>query len=382
MKPKRERNLKQIGAKWYVDFTFRGKRHRELGGFTKDQARNALIKRRAELLDVARGFKKPEAENISFEAFADKFLESHSKIEERSWRSDELSLENLKRFFERKMLRSITPEDVEHYRAARKVEAAKNSKLGKPISPATANRELACLKTLLNKAVEWGRIETSPAAKVKQLKEPPARDTILTPVQARQLLELAAPSYRPVFVVALGTGMRRGEILALKWMDLDLVRGIITVTNSKSGKSRKIPMSGTVAAALGGVPHRGDYVFWNPETKTRIKDVKKPWAAACTAAKISGVRFHDCRHTALTWMLQSGADIVSVSKIAGHASIVMTQRYCHASPEMQRLAVNSVGEILEPIRQKVDSPRDSSSRLGSQPAEKKEPARGIEPPTC
>jgi len=98
------------------------------------------------------------------------------------------------------------------------------------------------------------------------------------------------------------------------------------------------------------------YIFWNSETKTHIKGIKKAWATACSRAKIIGVRFHDCRHTALTWMLQSGADIVSVSKIAGHASIVMTQRYCHASPELQRLAVNRVSEILEQARQKVDTP--------------------------
>ncbi|MEN6560102.1 MAG: tyrosine-type recombinase/integrase [Acidobacteriota bacterium] len=365
MKSKPERNLRLVDGKWYFDFTFSGKRRRGFAGYTKDQARNTIVKLRAELLDVARGFKKPAAEDILFEDFADKFLESYSKIEKRSWKSDELSIGNLKRFFKGKTLSSITAEDVEHYRAARKVEARKNSTLGKPISPATANRELACLKCLFNRAVEWGRIETSPAARVKQLKEPPARETILTADQARQLLEVAAPEYRPVFIVALGTGMRRGEILSLKWTDLDLVRGIITVTNSKSGKSRKIPMSGAVGAALGGVPHRGEYVFWNPETRTRLKDIKKPWAAACTVAKISGVRFHDCRHTALTWMLQSGADIVSVSKIAGHASIVMTQKYCHASPEMQRLAVNSVGEILEPTRQKVDTPRDASAHVSS-----------------
>ena len=137
----------------------------------------------------------------------------------------------------------------------------------------------------------------------------------MTPDEARRLIEAAGPAFRPVLIVALGTGMRRGEILALKWTDLDLVRGVITVSNSKSGKGRKVPMSGTVAAALGAVPHRGEFVFWNPETKTQIKDVKTAWAAACARAKknaddekdrgIVGVRFHDLRHTALTWMLEA-----------------------------------------------------------------------------
>ena len=379
----KERNLKLIDGKWYADYTFAGKRHREFAGYTLAQARNTLVKMKAELLDVARGFKKPAAEDVTFEAFADIFLETHSKQSKRSWKSDERSLENLKRAFKGETLRSIGPEKVERYRAARKVEASKNSKLGAPISASTANRELACLKTLFSKAVEWGRIEVNPAARVKKLKEPPGRETILTEDQARRLVAAAGLEFRPVVIVALGTGMRRGEILALRWTDLDLVRGIVTVANSKSGRSRKIPMSGTVASALGGIPHRGEFVFWNPETKTQIKDVKTAWAAACARAKknpddekdpgIVGVRFHDCRHTALTWMLQSGADIVSVSKIAGHASIVMTQRYCHASPELQRLAVNKVGEILEPTRQKVDTPRVPLSQTTPQVVEKKVP---------
>ena len=367
----KERNLKLVDGKWYADYTFSGKRHREFAGYTLAQARNTLVKMKAELLDVARGFKKPAAEDVPFEKFADTFLETYSKQSKRSWKSDERLLENLKRAFKGETLASIGPEKVECYRAARKVEASKNSKLGAPISASTANRELACLKTLFSKAVEWGRIEVNPAARVKKLKEPPGRETILTEDQARGLIEAASLDFRPVLVVALGTAMRRGEILALRWTDLDLVRGIVTVANSKSGRSRKIPMSGTVAAALGGIPHHGEYVFWNPETKTQIKDVKTAWAAACARAKISGVRFHDCRHSALTWMLQSGADIVSVSKIAGHASIVMTQRYCHASPELQRLAVNKVGEILEPTRQKVDTPRAPLSQTAPQVAQKK-----------
>ena len=379
---KKTKNLTFDGERWGYDFTKKGKRIRAGGFMTKAQAEVALTRLKIRKMDEALGLVKPASEDVPFEAFADIFLETHSKQSKRSWKSDERSLENLKRAFKGETLASIGPEKVACYRAARKVEASKISKLGKPISPASCNRELACLKTLFSKAVEWGRIEVNPAARVKKLKEPPGRETILTEDQARRLIEAASLDFRPVLIVALGTAMRRGEILALRWTDLDLVRGIVTVANSKSGRSRKIPMSGTVAAALGAIAHRGEFVFWNPETKTQIKDVKTAWAAACARAKITGVRFHDCRHTALTWMLRSGADIVSVSKIAGHASIVMTQRYCHASPELQRLAVNKVGEILEPTRQKVDTPRKPDLSESAQVAQKKEPARGIEPPTC
>jgi integrase len=342
----KERNLKQIDGKWYVDFTYRGKRIRQFAGYTKDQARNTLAKLRIDRLDERLGFKKPgQGEAVPFEKFADDFIELYSKPGKRSWKNDEFLLNTLKNFFKGETLQTITAEKIERFKVVRKGE----------VSPATVNRAISCLKTLLNKAVEWGKLPASPAVRIKKFREPPGRERILSPEEARRLLDVASPEFQPILIAALGTGMRRGEILALRWTDLDFARGIITITNSKSGRSRKIPMSGTVAATLGTVPHRGEYVFWNSETKTHIKDTKTAWAAACARAKVAAVRFHDCRHTALTWMLQSGADIVSVSKIAGHASIVMTQRYCHASPELQRLAVNKVGEILGPTRQNLDT---------------------------
>ncbi len=347
MKARRDRNLKQTGGKWYLDFTFKGRRIRKFGGYTKEQAQVALAKERIDRRDIALGLKRPEAEDVAFENFADEFLELYCKQNKRSWNRDEISLGHLKKYFKGDALASIGAEKIEGYKAARRAE----------VSDTTVNRELACLKTLLNKGVEWGKIEKNPAARVKKLKEPPARERILTSEEARRLIAAAAPELRPVLVTALGTGMRRGEILALRWTDVDLVRGFITLGTSKSGKGRKIPLSGTVAAALGAVPHRGEFVFWNPETRTHVKDVKKGFAAACANAKkdpgdekdkgIVGLRFHDLRHTAASKMVEAGVDLVTVSKILGHSSIQMTMRYAHPTPEALRAAVNSLGNFME-----------------------------------
>lgn len=151
----------------------------------------------------------------------------------------------------------------------------------------------------------------------------------------------------------------------MKWTDLDFTMGVITITMSKSGKGRKIPMSGAVAEALGAVPRRGEFVFWNEETKDRLKDVKGPWAAACSRAKITGVRLHDCRHTALSTMIRNGADIATVQKIAGHSSILMTSRYLHPTGESMRLAVEGLGGILDPSRRKADTPSQAVSTAPS-----------------
>ena len=346
MKPRRERNLKSGGGRWYLDFTFKGQRVRKFGGYTKEQAQVALAKERLDRRDIELGLKQAPVEDVAFGTFADTFLETYSRPNKRSpWR-DEISLAHLKRVFKGKTLRAITAQDVEGYKAGRIAEVAAG----------TCNRELGCLRTLFSKAVEWGKLETNPMSKVRRFREPPPRERFLTREEARRLVDAASPALRPIIIVALGTGMRRGEILALKWADVDLVRGLITITMSKSGKPRKVPMSGSVAEALGAVPRRGEHVFMNGEPGQSVTTIKDAFKAACAAAKITGFRFHDCRHTFASRALEAGADLVSVSKILGHSSIAMTAKYIHGTAEGQRLAANLMGAFLDSTRQNLDTP--------------------------
>ncbi len=346
MKAKKDRNLSFKDGKWYLDFTFRGKRIRQFAGFTKDQARNVLARLRIEKLDERLGFTRPVAPDpIPFDKFAADFLELYAKQNKRSWRRDELSLRSLGAFFKGETLQSFGAEKVEAFKAKRRTE----------VSDATVNRELACLKTMMNKAVEWGKIEANPTARVKKFKESPGRERILTAAEAQRLIEASSPGLRPVLIVALNTGMRRNEILSLKWQSIDFARGFILIETSKSGKPRRVPMNAAVEEALRGLPRLAEFVFYNPETKSYIRDVKRAFAGACERAEIKGLRLHDLRHTAASKMIEAGVDLVTVSKILGHASIQMTMRYSHPTPENMKLAVLKLGEILDPTRQKVDT---------------------------
>jgi integrase len=354
MKAKKERNLAIKKGKWYFDFTHRGKRIRGFGGFTKEQAKDALAKKRLELRDLELGFKRPgQGEHVLFDKFADDFLETYCKQNKRSWARDELSLNSLKAFFRGKCLQDIGAEDVERYKAKRKAEISEAT--GRQIAPATVNRETTCLKTLFNKAVEWGRIETNPAQRVKKFREANPKERILNRDEARRLIAEVAPHIRPVLILALNTGMRKAEILSLKWKDVDFVKGFIFIGDSKSGKSRTIPMNGLVFNTLRGMEKRSDYVFFNPETKSHVQDIKTGFKAACRRAEIKGLRIHDLRHTAASWMVEAGVDLVTVSRILGHSSIQMTMRYAHPTPENMRRAVEKLAEITDQTRQKVDT---------------------------
>lgn len=368
VKPKNDRNLNFQDGKWYVDFTAQKKRIRRFGGYTKEQARNTLAKLRIDKLDEKLGFKKRELEVVPFDKFADDFLELYSKQNKRSWRRDEASLNVLKEFFKTDALQSIGPEKVERFKAKRKAE----------VKPATVNRELACLKTLFNKAVEWGKLEESSLGAVKKFKEPPGRERILDAGEARRLVDCADSSIKPVLIVALNTGMRRNEILSLRWVNVDFVKGYIFIEDSKSGKSRKVPMNAAVFETLHDLPKKFEYVFFNEETKSHVKDIKTAFKAACRRAKkdpkddkdpgIVGLRLHDLRHTAASKMIEAGADLVTVSKILGHSSIQMTMRYAHPTPENMRRAVDRLGEVLGQTRQKVDRPAAAVVRSESAPS--------------
>jgi len=94
------------------------------------------------------------------------------------------------------------------------------------------------------------------------------------------------------------------------------------------------------------------FLFFNPQTRSYIKDIKRSFKTACRKVGIKELRFHDLRHTAATKMIESGIDLVTVSKILGHASIQMTMRYVHPTPENMKMAVDTLGEIFEKSRQK------------------------------
>ncbi len=348
-----ERNLTKKEDGWHIELQCKGKRIRRFGGYTKEQARNVLAKLRLDLINENLGFKRPEIKPVPFETFADEFLEIYCKQNKRSWRSDENILIHLKEHFKGETLQSIGPEKVARYMAERRAD----------VSPSTVNRARACLMTLFNKAVEWGRSETNPIAKIKKFKEPPGRERILTADESDRLIKSASESIRPVLITALHTGMRRGEILSLRWPDLDFPRRVIFIKNSKSGKPRKIPMSDPVYKALHDLPRVSEFVFYNRKTKTNIKDIKNRFHEACRKAKkdpkdtkdpgIVGLRFHDLRHTAASMMIKGGVPLVTVSKFLGHSSIQMTMRYVHETPEDMRLAVDRLAEMLDLSRQKV-----------------------------
>ena len=187
---------------------------------------------------------------------------------------------------------------------------------------------------------------------------------ILDREEIDRLIRNSCDHLKGIIILALNTGMRKGEILYLRWNDVDFDKLFIFIKTSKSGVARKVPMNAMVVESLKKIKRESDYVFCNPKTKERIKDVKTAFKAACRRAGINDLRFHDLRHTAATYMVTGGVDLVTVAEILGHADIKMTMRYAHPTPENKRKAVNVLDAVFGGGSEKVaDGQKEERAKM-------------------
>jgi integrase len=159
-------------------------------------------------------------------------------------------------------------------------------------------------------------------------------------------LKTYTPHLRPIVETALLTGMRRNELLSLKWEQIR--NGFIYLTETKSGKARQIPINDRLAEVFREV-RRGNqlkspYVFCGQDGK-RFFEVKRSFASACRKAGIEAFRFHDLRHSFASQLVMRGASLKAVQELLGHASMAMTMRYSHLSQEHLKDSVNLLNNL-------------------------------------
>lgn len=248
-------------------------------------------------------------------------------------------------FGDRKLSR-ISYLDLETFRNGRKLLPTFK---GTVRTDARVNREMAVLKHMPNKAVEWGMLEVSPFRQGGKLmfKENNQRLRFLSLQEYEVPIEQCAGHLRPIVETALLTGMRKGEILGLKW---DQMRnGMIYLTEAKSNKARQIPINERLARLLKDLRTknqlRSPFVFCQEDGRP-YTSVRTAFESACRRAGVLDLRFHDLRHTLASHLVMNGVTIKAVQELLGHADIKMTMRYAHLAPEHLRDAVNTLNGIL------------------------------------
>lgn len=316
----------KVKDKCYIDFYADGRRIRKSVGSEKD-AENALAAVKTDILRGELRFKKES--KIRFEDFAKEYFE-YSKVNKKSWERDRTSLKALTEFFDNILLSKITAGYIEKY---------KTKRIGE-VSSASINRELACLSAMFSLAKKSKFVDENPVREVSKFQERKLELRILSKEEIADLIEKSSGHLRKIIILALNTAMRRGEIFALKWKDVDFEKGFIYIAVTKSGVMRKIPMNSLVIEALKNMKRENEFVFFNSKTEKSLTTVRRAFKTACQKADINSLRFHDLRHTAATYMVMGGIDLVTVSEILGHSDIKMTMRYAHPTPENRRKAVD------------------------------------------
>jgi len=277
------------------------------------------------------------------------------KVTRRNFKPDVYRLQILCGYFKNVDLRTITPLEIERFRASR---------LRRGNTRSTVNRYLQLMGKMFNLAIEEGYLEENPARKVKSFSEKNnLKERILTEEEEEKLMENCSDTLKSIVAVALNTGMRRAEILNLTWNQVDFQAKRIKVEKTKSGKVRFIPINDDLFKQIlkrKNENGQSAFVFLNPATKKPFLDMKTPFKRACRISEIEGLRFHDLRHTFATRLVANGIDVETVRDLLGHYSIVITQRYTHSSDERKRKAIETLSKKSD--KTTLNSDKDSDNR--------------------
>ncbi len=353
-----------------MDYRYQGRRIRETVEFdnippdkvTKRQADAAWETVRADIhtgrFDIIAARKR-----VPFETAVEEFLEKYSEPNKKSYRRDVVASKPLLRFFFFFYLSHINPIQVDEYRAHR---LKTPSMYGRPISKTTINREVAFLKTMLSYAIKRRWLNENPLKGYKLYKEKQGKMRILKKEEFKKLYDAASEHLRPILVTAYCTGMRKNEILTLKWENVDIEKGFIMVEETKNDENKIIPINKLLQETLNSVkyssPKENVFTFKGKP----IQDIKTAFNAALRRSGLDKFVFHDLRHTFATNLVMNGVDIKTVQELLGHKSLLMTMRYSHPTPDHKKQAVQSLdaglsGHLLDTSKGNTDSKGSSNT---------------------
>jgi integrase len=319
---------KSSGKVYWIEYYQNGRRKRERIGPSKSAAEQRL-REALKLRTEERFIDKDPAARLSLGELCKWYLDLPEVKAKDSYNRDGHFISHLKRLLgEATKIKDITPGKCESYQKIRSSELSPRHP-GENIRPCTVNKELACLKTMLNRAVRHAKLNHNHLKEVKRLSENNVRMRILTGDEFNNLLNACDTHIRPIVKMAYYMGMRYSEILFLIWPEVDLKKGFIRLSSerTKTDCRRSIPIHPEVKAMLESLP-RGlhtDRVFLR--NGQPFDWMKHSFKSACRRASIANFTFHDLRHCALNNLRKAGNDFFQVMALSGHRSMSCFKRY-------------------------------------------------------
>jgi site-specific recombinase XerD len=387
-------NSKQ-GKGWQVLYTCgAGHRHKEFTGALKSEAERVWHERRQRVRgepgwcprveqrqarEKARALEEKERSRVLFRDYAKDYLE-WARTHHHSYTTTRGQVEALIDVFGDRHLDEITTADVERF-LARLSEGESPSK--RPLSAGTLNRYRDRFSGMFKRAVRLGLVLTNRVTGVAKHKEPGGRIVYLPPAHpGREAFEEDAvrralpPELRPLFIVSVHTGLRWSEQVKLRWRDVDLHSGVITVPRSKHGEARHVPINSVVRSVLFDLGlHRerpddsSEHTFacrykqadkFFPKAVGRAQEELK--RAGKDASRLESYTWHGNRHTFASRLVMAGVDLRAVQELGGWKSLKMVERYGHLAPDHLRAAVE---RLAMPARAALHSDYTSSRSNGS-----------------
>ncbi|MCI0530122.1 MAG: tyrosine-type recombinase/integrase [Nitrospira sp.] len=321
------------GKSWYVDYRVNGKRFMKSFGRQKNFAEVYL---KDLLLKEFRGDLQYVDNTTSIDSFFTRYLEyCRTNKAASTCRTDVSRLRIFRSYLEAQgigKLKDISPYVLEEFK----------SDILRSYGPVTFNRYLQLAKAMLSKATEWGMLRQNPLSQVKLLKNTRQRQVrFFTTEEIEKLLQNSTGVLRQFIQLASLTGMRRSEVLHLKWSDIDLHNKLIDVQSDadtgfhpKGYRPRTLPVSKELERILLDLPQTGRYVFDNGKNRPlHCADYyTKGFEKLLKRLGIDHANLHTLRHTFASYLVMGGVDIRTVQQLLGHSSVTVTERYAHLSP--------------------------------------------------
>ncbi len=217
---------------------------------------------------------------------------------------------------------------------------------GKVVKPSTVNIELKVLRALYNFAIQCKCARENPVSKVDFFRGVEKKPKFLQEEEIKELLDNSNGLY-PVLYTFLKTGLRKSELINLKWKDIDFKRKYITVESkedwrTKTGNTREIPVGDDLVEILNKLPKTSDYVFLNSNGRKYGFHLTERVKRLARSIGISDMTVHALRHTFISHLVMNGVDLVSVKELAGHSDIKTTMRYAHLAPGHLRKSIDKL----------------------------------------
>lgn len=340
---------KRKDGRWQLDFyyvdaaTGEKRRYKRAAKGAKNRS-EALAQEQKKRAELERGGAVQAGEAPLLEDFAKEFLDTYARVTNKP--AEQESKEAILRlhvtpFFGKMRLDKVGPRDIERFKAAALEEGT---------AAKTINNRLTVLRRLYAVAKEWGRVAAVPT--IRWLKTPEPEFDFFDAAESARLVEGAdAGQWRCMVLVALRTGLRVGELIALRWDDVDLVTRRIVVRKNmsrgvigtpKGGRSREVELSPAAVASLRELPSRfaGALVFPGEDGRHLTRNAcKHPLWRACRRAGLRRVGWHVLRHSTASQLVMAGVPMRAVQELLGHRDIKQTMRYSHLSPDVRSNAV-------------------------------------------